>query len=744
MRIAAPFPRHVGTKELLRQLDPDERPDSRTRTHLAACSHCRSELQQLRALNAAARATPGPEPSNALLARIRARVAAGDTVLLPTANTEPLPPAGTFRANRWLGRVAALLIAASVLLAASWLLRPGDTVMASDLTGDLRFAPAAPHAGDSVTVTFRAAAPLAQEPALVLRGRFRTIWDAAYNYGTHQQSVAVLKRGADGIFRGGFRLPRGVVYATFAVEDTGATRVDDHARRLWELLVADSAGRPLPDALHQREYDLMGRNMSLAFQTAREHALLTPDDPEAWADLYFQQSINLGASADTALPAHRARLARLHRLWSARRDVPFPVVVGMLDYAAQITTRTDSLGALVRRYWRPQRARATAVDRTDRAGVEWRWWAINDLALKGVDSARVALGLAETFWHDGGARDPLGAHLGAQVARLAHDTTGVRVRWIDRYASADPGYAEYIYRELTDVPALRRVAAQRLTALAARLLTRDDRRRPLDQTLAEALRADSARARRTLGFLAATQLALGDAARAQATLARATADGWDRELFSRAAAVDRAHGDRADATRLFARLAVDPGTSERQADSLATLARAEVSDAEWQRLLDAARDRMRRHFLATAVHARLPAGIPLSGIGGETSLARVASSRPAVVVFWSRWCAPSRAQMSALDSLSSQLAREGAVLIPVTDEPITASLRSFLRQQKVRVPVYFDNTGSARRAFNQWATPEYFVLDATGALRFRESALALLPAQVAVLGSDTVEGAEAR
>lgn len=732
MRIASPLSRHIGTRELLRQLDSDERTSPRTRAHLAACSRCRAELRELRVLHVAAKAMRGPAARDHLLTQIQMRIAAGDTVLLPAPDTASSAN-GAPGAMRSLRKIAAALVAASVLIALGWLLRPTSTVMASDLTGDLRFAPAAPHPGDSVSVVFRAAAPLAEQSTLVLRTRLRTAWDVEYNDGTHQQAIALLKRGPDGIFRGGFRLPAGVVYATFAVEDTTARHVDDHARRLWELLVSDSAGRPLPDALQQREYDLMGRNMSLAFQTAREHAQLTPDDPGAWADLFFQQKLNLGADADTALPSHHVRLMRLHRLWSARPKVPFPVVSGMLDYAAQITTRTDSLRALVRAYWRPRYDREVAVDRTDRVGVRERWWAINSVALKGADSARAALPLAETFWLHGGSRDPLGAHLGAQIARLAKDTGDARVRWIDRYAAADAAHAEYVYRELTAVPALRRVAVQRLSTLAQRLLRRDDMRRPLELTAAEAVHADSAHARTALGFLADAELALGDTVDARKTLARATADGWDRELFARAATIDWAHGDSVDATRLFARLVVDPGTSEQQADSLTRLASANLSAGDWQELLDAAQKEMRRYFLATAVRELLPSEVPLVGADGRTSLARLARNRPAVVVFWSRWCAPSRAQMAALGSLSRQLAREGAALIPVTDEPISAAVRSFLEQMKVSVPVYFDREGVARRAFNQWATPEYFVVDSTGTVRFRESILSLLPAQAAVL-----------
>lgn len=740
MRFPRLFGRHVTLQDLLRLADGAAPNAERLRAHLAACTDCRLELQRLRALRTAAEEMDGPLPSEDLLARIHQRVAAGEAVLLPV--TAETPAADRRPQSRGLTRLATVAAAALVIVIGSVFMWPDTNVEAGALSGELSLAPSAPRPGDSVEVAFRAAPLMAGEERLVLRGRYRTIWDAPYNHGTHQQRVAILHRGPDGVYRGSFRLPDDVVYATFAVEDTTAARIDSRGRRLWELVVADSAGRPLPDALQQREFDLMGRNMALAFETARQRAAAAPDLPGGWANLYFHETVNLGPEADTALGTHRARLARLHELWASRRDPPFEVVDGMLSYAAQVTDQQDSLGAAVRAHWRPLRERAVAVDRADRVGVEARWHAINLLAVKDADSARVALVLAERFWTNGGSRDPRGANLGAQIARLASDTGEARVRWMDRAAMAMPARAEGVYRTHAQVPALRRTAAQRLDELARRLLVRDDARRPLESSVAEALHADSIRARETLAYLAETQLALGDTVSARATYEAAVAGGWNRVLFHRAASLAWALGDTTDAVRLFARMVVDPATPPTDADSLTRRATDVVADTTWSQLVDGARARMRDHFMATAVRGSLPADIPLEVAGGEvTSLAQIAGDRIAVVVFWSRHCGASRAQMGVLDSLSHRLARQGAVLIPITDEPLTEPVTTFLREQKVTVPVYVDRTGAARRAFDQWATPEYYVLDETGKVRFRESTLQQLPAQVAALDHPALEAA---
>ena len=245
MRFPRLFGRHATLQDLLRLVDGAAPNAERLRAHLAACTDCRLELQRLRSLSTAAEEMDGPLPSEDLLAKIHQRVAAGEAVLLPV--TADAPAADRRPQSRGLARLATVAAAAAVIVVGSVFLWPDTKVEAGALSGELSLAPSAPRPGDSVEVAFRAAPLLAGEERLVLRGRYRTTWDAPYNHGTHQQRVAILHRGKDGVHRGAFRLPDDVVYATFAVEDTAAARIDSRGRRLWELVVTDSAGRPLPE-----------------------------------------------------------------------------------------------------------------------------------------------------------------------------------------------------------------------------------------------------------------------------------------------------------------------------------------------------------------------------------------------------------------------------------------------------------------------------------------------------------------
>jgi hypothetical protein len=160
--------------------------------------------------------------------------------------------------------------------------RNASDVEAGGTSGTLILSPSMPHAGQTVSVTYHAAATFANQTSLVLRARMRDINDGSYNTGIPTVKAAMLHRGTDGVFRGRFTLPNGIVYTALAVADTSANSVDDNASRDWELLVSDSAGQPKFESLEQRANDMMGRNWEEGFATARRMVALYPHDLRGW------------------------------------------------------------------------------------------------------------------------------------------------------------------------------------------------------------------------------------------------------------------------------------------------------------------------------------------------------------------------------------------------------------------------------------------------------------------------------
>jgi peroxiredoxin len=88
--------------------------------------------------------------------------------------------------------------------------------------------------------------------------------------------------------------------------------------------------------------------------------------------------------------------------------------------------------------------------------------------------------------------------------------------------------------------------------------------------------------------------------------------------------------------------------------------------------------------------------------------------------------------MPQIAALAERLAKEGMQLLAITrDSP--AEAEPYLQEGGWDIQVLFDTKGQAARALNSWGTPQYFVLDGAGRLRFAFSSLDDLPRQIATL-----------
>ena len=143
----------------------------------------------IRDLKTAVARLPVVPASPELLRRIRARLAADEHVILPLADP-PLPVLPVWRVAAAIG----LLLAAGAGL---WFVWPTATLTAGDIQGELTFTPATPRVGQAVQVAYRAPTTLAGRTRLVLRARYRTPRDEAYQRTTRQTVAAELEGARD-------------------------------------------------------------------------------------------------------------------------------------------------------------------------------------------------------------------------------------------------------------------------------------------------------------------------------------------------------------------------------------------------------------------------------------------------------------------------------------------------------------------------------------------------------------------
>ncbi len=653
------------------------------------------------------------QPSTALrqdaFERIVAARASGERRVLPSAP----PSAGVAGTRRWLVFAAAAAIVTAIMLVIRMSAPPGLT--AADLTGTLTFAPAQPAAGARIAVHYAPPAMLGRQPTLRLRARFRTRWSAEYNHGATEHVVAVLHRQGDGSFTGSFDLPPDAVYAALAVEDTVAAHVDARDDRPWELLVYRD-GKPTLDALTQQFNDVLGRSPDSALAVVRRATELYPDDPTAWASRVAFESYMLGGTyLQSTMDEQMRRFRTFDSTLRRRADVSPDAMMGLRMYAAQIGTPEHSLKD-ASAYWMNRLAHDSAagiladLSRLDMLGRAVR-----------ADSTRApaALDTLERLWRRGDSITPQIADDGFYIALAAHDSAAV-FRWLNRDAPSLHDVLWYRYQTLANrEPRYRDAVLQGLRSLIAGYQQSNDAYRDLGSTAEADARQRAEYVRGSLVTLGELLLQRGDTAAALDTLRRTIDDGWDTQRFEHVAAIYLRTRDTANAARVYALVAADPATPAAHADSLTAMFNKAIGPDRWNRLVSDASSEMRRRIMEGATSRALPNNISITnGQGSTVPLSSLTNGRVSVLAFWSRFCGASRAQMPLLPAMSGTLQARGIAFVPLTTEADSPEVGAFLRDAKVALTSYFDDRGEARRATDNNATPTYYVLDASGRVRF--------------------------
>jgi thiol-disulfide isomerase/thioredoxin len=284
---------------------------------------------------------------------------------------------------------------------------------------------------------------------------------------------------------------------------------------------------------------------------------------------------------------------------------------------------------------------------------------------------------------------------------------------------------------------IRDATLRRLRTTLARLESKQDSLRPLEMSIAEQARVDSAASGFVLASIGKLLLAGGKTNGALDTLHLAANRAWDPALFGDVSKALLAGGDTARALGLMARMVADPSTRPQVTDSLSRFATARMTADAWHSTVDSARTRLRTALLAEAQLMPVRGKVRLQSLDGRRSdLATVTQGRVAVVSFWSRYCPGSLQQFPELTRLAAQLNERGIALVPVMNEKPSPELRRYVGGNRVVAPVYTDSWGDATRAFHNFGTPVFFVVDGTGRVRYRYSTLGKVLTQAVAIQED--------
>jgi hypothetical protein len=717
---------HPRNATLNRYADRTLEPGSARRvgTHLIGCLRCRAVVNQINALRTRVRVEGTLVASIEMFDRILARRQSGDRVILPSPDVAQQRFASSTRTAIAAGVVV-------IMAATAGLLNRNATAATGD--GDLSFLPAHPRAGTIIDATYRPSQRFAKDTMLMLRARFvSTPRDVPAGIEAVLPVLVrlPLRRAQDETFRLRFTLPTNAVYATFAIEDDSATRLDTHRGKRWELLAYDANDRPRYDALLSATRERAG--WDARHEAARMLVAEYPDSVDAWGALGFTENVVRSASDSTAIATTRSVFERLDA--AARRNGHLsPAAMSQL-YALALTVHDSTRLA----YWRDRILRVAPRSRT----------ATLILAVRAIERRRHdphalqnALPDLDHLWTAVGAVDPSFTTFGLQSAIAAGDPTAIS-RWGNRYRRMTHDASSsraWVGGELVKYPQSR---GEGLALLRSILLPFDivnDPHRGLGETAVS-------RQRQIDDLRAVTLQSIGDALLADHqipaaldSLRLAAGMSWNLERFRGLASAALAVGDTAEATRVLALVAADPSTPPPFADSARTMLGRAMSDAVWSREVVAATTTMYARVLARSTHRPLRGDrVRLLAPGGERrTFAQLADGHITVVAFGADLQhSGSPVDLHAMQRLSTALSRDDARLVVIALHPRTERMPDAMRQRRLSFDVYFDEYHDADRAFDAYGFPIYCVVDARGTIRFTYSDVNQLLAQVRSLAQE--------
>jgi peroxiredoxin len=670
-------------------------------SHLAVCSKCRDSLSYSRDLAVQLSALGSVPVPDRMLESIQRRLRSGEQFLLPLSDNQQ-----STRNSDWVAVAAGLLVAVSL-----WSLWPRQSIVAGPIGGELHFSGSF-MPGRTVSLKYTDHGYFQGKDTLRIRARFRTAGDAEYNYRTSQIVAAPIYRQGES-FTGKFTVPGNAVFGAFAIETEDGERIDSNGGRLWTQLAHNQTGAPTFESLTQAYYDVMGTSMEAALRILQQRSRLYPDRVDGWGELVAYEAYMLGgAHFDSTFSSHMQRLLSFHERYKNATQVPLEVADGIMGYAQQLHTVSHAEARPIALYW-AERVKKYATK--NRRSLERRFSTFVSIS---KTNSKAALDSMDVAWDQGDSLTFVGN--GLNFALDAKDSAGV-VRWSKRAAASTPPFAEWTYARLLAIPEYRGIGLDGLRETLRQLYRHEERWRPLDQTVAEYARSDSARVGEVLANIAEGLSLSGKTAAALDTLSIATRTGWNPRVFRLAASAYLAAGDTTRALTQLALVAVDPTES----DSVLPVVRPLLTGhrvSQWDEELKAGRLEMERRVMADAIARPISDSPRITDQQGKVQrLDTMANKSVHVVTFWSRFCAPSRRDLGRLDGLAQNLTKHGIRLFAISQESPSEDVRQYLEKEQIATPVFFDTAREAARAFNQWATPVYFVVDQAGTIRFAGS-----------------------
>jgi len=95
--------------------------------------------------------------------------------------------------------------------------------------------------------------------------------------------------------------------------------------------------------------------------------------------------------------------------------------------------------------------------------------------------------------------------------------------------------------------------------------------------------------------------------------------------------------------------------------------------------------------------------------------------RPVIVHFWASWCGACRAEFPSLAQLQPEFAKEGLVVLAISEDEQPRDAAGFAAPFKSGLTVLFDPEGEVADSYQSFAVPETFFIDKDGKIAWRRA-----------------------
>jgi peroxiredoxin len=108
------------------------------------------------------------------------------------------------------------------------------------------------------------------------------------------------------------------------------------------------------------------------------------------------------------------------------------------------------------------------------------------------------------------------------------------------------------------------------------------------------------------------------------------------------------------------------------------------------------------------------ADFTLTDLTGKSWTLSKLRGKVVMVNFWATWCPPCRKEMPDLDTLAHRFAKQGLVVLSLSDEDDHAKVASYISSHNINYPILLDPDGTTAKKFHVEGIPKTFIFDRSG------------------------------